>query len=103
MKLKKEVGPVVVLVRAVDGELTKKVSGSATSAATLVTKVKAVLRATGCVAVTKVVISGPGGAVAAVIFEGPVNDQRTLLAHWRIAQELACKTPGAPVSGKPQP
>jgi hypothetical protein len=62
-KLKEEVGPVVVLVRAVDVELTKKVSGSATSAATLVTKVKAVLRVTGCVAVTKVVISGPGGHI----------------------------------------
>lgn len=68
-KLKEEVGPAVVLVRAVDVELTKKAPGSATSAAALVAEVRAVLRVTGCVTVTKVVISGPEGVVVAVIFE----------------------------------
>jgi hypothetical protein len=53
-KLKEEVGPTVVLVGAVDVELPKKAPGSATSAATLV---------------TKVVISGPEDVVAAVTFE----------------------------------
>jgi hypothetical protein len=53
-KLKEEVGPVVVLLGAVDVELAKKAPVSATSAATLV---------------TKVVISGPEDVVAAVIFE----------------------------------
>ena len=67
-KLEKEVGPAVVLVRAVDVELTKRVPGSAMSAATLVTEVRAMLRVTGCVTVTKVVISGPEGVVVAVIF-----------------------------------
>lgn len=68
-KLKEEVGPAVVLVRAVDVELTKKAPGSAALAATLVTEVRAVLRVTGCVAVTKVVISGLEGVVVAVMFE----------------------------------
>ena len=53
-KLKEEVGPALMLVGAADVELTKKALGSATSAATLV---------------TKVVISGPGDVVAAVVFE----------------------------------
>jgi len=53
-KLKEEVGPAVVLVGAVDVELTKKAPGSATSAATVV---------------MKVVISGPEDVVVAVIFE----------------------------------
>jgi hypothetical protein len=68
-KLKEEVEPAVVLVRVVDVELTKKAPGSAVSAATLVTEVRAVLRVTGCVAVTKVVISGLEGVVAVVMFE----------------------------------
>ena len=68
-KLKEEVGPAVVLMRVVDVELTKKAPGSAALATTLVTEVRAELRVTGCVAVTKVVISGLEGVVAAVMFE----------------------------------